>query len=90
MSDNKPLDQLILELQERAKELTCLYQMQELLNDHENTTKDICKGLVVIIPPGWQYPDICRAKISLMGEVYHSGSFNETPWVLRAEILIQN
>ncbi len=90
MSDNKPLDQLIVELQERAKELTCLYQMQELLNNPENTIKDICKGLVEVIPPGWQYPDICRARINLMGEIYQSEDFVETPWVQKTDILIQN
>ena len=90
MSDKKPLDELLGELKERAKELNSLYQVQELLNDPKNSIEDICEGLVKIIPPGWQYPDICHVKIKLRDEAYTSGNFVETEWVQKSDILIQN
>ena len=89
MSDNKPMDQLLLELKERAKELNCLYQIQELLINPNNSLKDICYGLVDIIPPGWQYPDICQAKIILMDEEYCSENFEESQWVQQTDIMLQ-
>ena len=90
MSDKKPLDELLGELKERAKELNSLYQVQELLNESKNSIEDICRGLVKIIPPGWQYPDICHAKINLQGETYASKDLIETEWVQKSDILIQN
>lgn len=42
MSDSiEPLDQLIYELKERAKELNCLYEVQELLSEPEKTIDEI-------------------------------------------------
>jgi hypothetical protein len=79
----------MLELKERAKELNCLYQVQELLIDTNNTLDDICQGLVKIIPPGWQYPDICVVKISLFEKEYHEEDFSETPWMQKTDILLQ-
>ncbi len=90
MNNKKSLDLLIAELKERAKELTCLYQVQEILNNPDYSEKDICNGLVEILPQGWQYPDICGARVSLMGHVCHSKNFKETPWIQNADILLQN
>ncbi|MEE4259894.1 MAG: PEP/pyruvate-binding domain-containing protein [Bacteroidales bacterium] len=90
MNEKKPLDDLIGELKERAKELNCLYQVQELLNNPENSIEDICTGLVDTIPPGWQYPDICRAKIQLFSKTYMPEDLVETNWVQKSDILIQN
>ena len=90
MTENKPYDQLMLELKERAKELNCLYQVQELLIDPNNSTKDICEGLVNVIPPGWQYPDICKVKINLQGNSYQSEGFLETEWMQKSAIKVQN
>jgi hypothetical protein len=89
MSEVKPMDQLLLELKERAKELNCLYRVQELLINPENSLHDICRGLVEVIPPGWQYPDICCAKVILSGEVFTSQNFSESKWMQKAAVLIQ-
>ena len=90
MSDKKSLDGLLSELKERAKELSCLYQVQETLNNPENSIEDICNSLVQVIPPGWQYPDICKAKIILHSVTYTSNDFLETDWVLSSDIRVQN
>lgn len=90
MSKKKPLEVLLGELKERAKELNCLYQVQELLNDPGNSIEDICNGLVEAIPPGWQYSDICRAKINLNSKAYSSVDLIETEWVQKSDILIQS
>lgn len=85
----KPIDKLIHELRERAKELACLYEVQELLSTPGITIDAICKGIIKAIPPGWQYPDVCQAEINLAGKVYHSPDLNKSPWVQEADIIIQ-
>lgn len=81
---------LVWLLQERAKELNCLYKIEELLNKPDADLKDVCKGIIMAIPPGWQYSDVCKSKIAVEGEIYSSPDFKETPWVQRADITVQD
>jgi hypothetical protein len=91
MSDQpKSSDTLIWFLSERAKELNCLYKIEELLNRPDTNLSDICKGVIEAIPPGWQYPDVCIAKIDLEGQACQSANFKETPWVQSANIKVQD
>jgi len=90
MSENKPLDKLILELKERAKELNCLYEIQEYLNKPDVTDEELCRGTVKAIPPGFQYPDVCVARVSLFDTVYPAGANFDYPLVLQANIKVQD
>lgn len=87
---NKPVDSLVHDLQERAKELNCLYKVQELLGKTELSIDEICQGIIKAIPPGWQYPDICQARITLNDKEYQTENFSETPWMQQAEIIVQD
>ena len=73
-------------LQERAKELNCLYQVEEALSDQNRPIEETLKKIIEAIPPGWQYPDICRVRITLDGETYSTPDFKETPWKQGADI----
>jgi hypothetical protein len=86
----KNVDTLVWFLSERAKELSCLYKIEELLNKPDTNLADICKGVIEAIPPGWQYPDICVSKITLEGQSCQSQNFRETPWVQFADIKVQD
>ena len=87
MSDNKPLDKIIDELKERAKELNCLYNIQELLNRTEEINEFILRDIGDAIPPGFQYPDICVVKISGNGIEYSTNSnFTDSSWLLKTNI----
>ncbi len=88
--ERKPIDRLLESLQERAKELNCLYQIEEILSAADEPLGSICPKLIQAIPPGWQYPDVCRAKITLENRTYTSQEFDETPWVLSADIVVQD
>jgi pyruvate,water dikinase len=90
---NKPkktIDDLIWGLQERAKELNCLYEIEEVMNRPDADIDDVCKGIVEVIPPGWQYPEICVARIILEGRFYQSPGFKITHWMQQANILVQD
>ena len=85
-----PLDNLIHQLRERAKELNCLYEVQELLSAPDITIEDICQGIIRALPPGWQYPDVCGARMVFLGGTYRTPLFTETPWIQSADIVVQD
>ncbi len=83
------IDRLIVKLNERAKELNCIYRVEKVFNCPDQAVADICRGLLSVIPPGWQYPDICQVLIRLGEDIYSSPNFVDTPWVQRAAIVVQ-
>jgi hypothetical protein len=86
----KPIDTLLAELKERAKELNCLYKVQELLSTPNLSFDAICEGIIQAIPPGWQYPDVCQARIRLNGKADQTPGFEISPWLMSAKIYVQN
>ncbi len=90
MTQNIKQEQIINELQERAKELNCLYEVQELLNKEDIDTQEILQGVIDLVPNGFQYPEICSVRINYKDHVLYSANFVETEWVLYADILVQN
>lgn len=82
-------DNLINELQERAKELNCLYEVQEILNNKELSTEEVLQKIVCAIPQGFQYPDVCSVKINFRGAVFYSSNYKKTNWVLNSDIFVQ-
>ncbi|MBU0753963.1 MAG: PEP/pyruvate-binding domain-containing protein, partial [Planctomycetes bacterium] len=81
---------LIEALTERAKELTCLYAIEELLKKPDTDIAHVCSGIIESIPPGWQYPEICQARIVLHEKVFQSLRFEESPWMLSADVVMQD
>ena len=88
-SHTGPADKLIASLQERAKELNCLYEVEQILARLELPLAEAFQQVVEVIPPGWQYPDICRAMIEYGDEVMTNEDFRPTPWVLSSDIVVQ-
>jgi pyruvate,water dikinase len=86
----KPIDNLIWFLKERAKELNCLYRIEELLNKPDAEVDEVCSGIIRAIPPGWQYPELCQAQIVLNGKSYSTEDFSATPWQQTADIISQD
>lgn len=83
------IDQILQTLQERAKELNCLYQVDEILSRQFQPTPDVYAGIVEAVPHGWQYPEICRCRIIMAGEAYAPEDFAESPWSMTAAILAE-
>lgn len=84
------LDTLLHALTERAKELNCLYNVEELLKDYERGLQEVFHGVIEAVPPGWQFPDVCRCRIRYNGQDFESKDFRETPWFLTAKIKVQD
>lgn len=77
-------------LQERAKELNCLYRVGELLNLQDAPVEEILRGIVEVMPSGWQYPELCEVAITLEDTVIRSANFQLTPWIQSANIFMQD
>ena len=67
-------------LQERAKELACLYEVEECLSNPEAPLDMVFRAVIEALPPGWQYPELCEAKIEYGDATFTSEGYVETPW----------
>lgn len=82
------LEQKTYDLRERVKELDCLYGLTRLIVQPGKSPEQILRGAACLIPPGWQYPEITVARITLEGERYASAGFKTTAWRQDAAILV--
>jgi len=85
-----PVNDLLAALTERAKELNCLYGVEEILNVPDIEPDEACRRILELIPPGWQYPHMCVARIRLRSETLESPDFIETRWRQTSRIRVQN
>ena len=84
----KSFDKLIVSLEERVRELNCLYEIEEVLARPELSINDALQEIVNIIPVGWQFPEICRVQILHRETEFISEGFRESPWMLHEDILV--
>ncbi|MFA7228358.1 MAG: PEP/pyruvate-binding domain-containing protein [Melioribacteraceae bacterium] len=90
INEHKPIDELVAELQERSKELNCLYTIEESLNRSDISLRQAFHTVINSIPPAMQYPQKVRAKL-VYGDIYYqTGDFEETKWFMRSEIIVQD
>lgn len=68
------------DLGERMKELTTIYQVNEILKDELQSVDIALSRVVNILPAGWQYPEACAARIVLENSVYATRNFTETTY----------
>ncbi|MHC5036790.1 MAG: ATP-binding protein [Planctomycetota bacterium] len=74
-------------LRERLKELTCLYGMTKLMEKGHLSTPEILEGIVALLPPAWQYPEITSARIQLEGAVFATADYSSNGGSLRSQII---
>lgn len=73
-------------LRERVKELNCLYGISQLVEQWRDDLPALFQGIAQLLPPSWQYPEICCARIIVDDEEYRSEGFRVSPWLQSAEI----
>ncbi|MCK4305969.1 MAG: nucleotidyltransferase domain-containing protein [Candidatus Eisenbacteria sp.] len=87
---NRTHNDLLASLQERAKELNCLFEVEELLSNPSLSLDQAFQSVVKAMAPGWQYPDICRVVLTCEGQTYRSADFEPSEWILSAIIRVQD
>ena len=75
-------------LRERVKELTCLYGIAQVAQKPGLTLDEILQGIVELLPPAWQYPEIATARILLDGRSHTSPNFREGPHRQAADVVV--
>jgi PAS domain S-box-containing protein len=75
-------------LDERVKELDCLYGISRLAGNKDVSLEQIISGAVDLLPPAMQYPEIGCARIVLDGEEFKTDDFRETPWGMNSAIVL--
>jgi signal transduction histidine kinase len=76
-----------VDLRERVKELTCLYEIACLNAQPNLLLEEVLQGIVELLPPAWLYPEITSARIVLGERSYSTPRFQEDGHPLRAEII---
>ncbi|MAU08278.1 MAG: hypothetical protein CL607_00535 [Anaerolineaceae bacterium] len=76
------------QLNERVKELGCLYEHSKLLEQRSITREALFQETANLIPTGMQYPDIACARLTVDDKSYSSEHFRETSWHLTSPIIV--
>jgi hypothetical protein len=91
MSDqSKSISETISALQERAKELACLYEIEDCLKDPDATLDTVLRGIVRAVPTAWERPAAWKVRIVLRQSTFQSPGFRESSCFYRADIITQD
>lgn len=90
MSNKKRKEESFHILRERAKELECLYKVEELLASKTRPLPEIFRDIIVVIPSGWQYPKLCQARIKCEDVIYEPPNYLQTQWTETTPIKVEN
>jgi len=75
------------DLEERVKDLNCLYGVARSVQKQESINA-IFRDVLALIPISWHYPEITRARIRFDKEKYVSAPFEETQWKQTSDIVV--
>jgi pyruvate, water dikinase len=89
-SNPKNINNLVNKLEERAKELNCIYTVEDAINNQNLTQDKIFKLVVNAIPDGLQFTEIARAKLTVENTVYESNNFVESKFFIESDIIIND
>lgn len=87
---NKALDKLIISLDERVKELNCLFEIEELLHKPDLSIEDILSNSTKIIKNAMRFSDICYVEIVYRNSKYKTGKMVKAPFKIKKDIIIQD
>ena len=85
-ANEEQLKRVNCDLTGRIGRLNCLYGLTELIERYDVNTEEVFIGLVDLIPPAWQYPDITCARIILGNKEFKTSNFKPTKWIQSANI----
>ncbi len=89
MNAGGSLQGILNALQERAKELQCLYRVDEIL-EQGGREPDVLRAILGALPAGWQYPEICVPWLRIGQKVYTANGVSPTEWVLTEPVRVRS
>ncbi len=84
----KEKEELLYNLNERLKEMSTLYQFEQIENSTELSTEQALQKIVEILPAGWQFPEYTEAVIKYDNTYYKTENYKKTNYILEAPIEI--
>ena len=85
----KEKDIILHNLNERVKELSFFYSIDELIRKNMSI-EEIFERIVYVIPKSWQYPEITGSCITFGDKEYKTNNFKVTEWMQKADITVDN
>lgn len=77
------------ELQERVKELSCLYAVSQIIVEADLARPDRIRRIVTVLPRAWRYPDRAVARITLDDERFESPEYERARAIQRADLVVE-
>jgi PAS domain S-box-containing protein len=77
------------ELRERVKELTCLYQLSITSNRPNLDLDEFLQEAVDLLPSGFQYSEISRARIIFEDKIFTTEPFRASGWKISSELNVR-
>lgn len=73
-------------LQERVKELNCLYELSRIAWEAKNDRDVIIEKTLGILPAAMQHPDLAEASISVSSQTYSTRRFERSEIIMKASL----
>ncbi|OQY03708.1 MAG: hypothetical protein B6I22_11010 [Desulfobacteraceae bacterium 4572_123] len=77
------------DLDERVKELNCLYGISHIVEQNNISLEQVAQGAVDLIVAATQYPERTCARIILRGREFKTKNFKKTKWKQISKIIVQ-
>ena len=74
------------DLNERVKELTCLYNISKLVEQIDISIEEVLEKTLSFLPPAWQYPEITCARILYKDQELKTENYKDTEWTQKTNI----
>jgi methyl-accepting chemotaxis protein len=75
------LEKKMHDLGERVKEQQLFYKTSSLIQDDSKKITEVLQDVVLLLPPGWQYPEITGGRIQYGDTALATPNFRESPWI---------
>jgi len=76
-------------LNERVKELECLYNIASIVERPGTTLNELYQEVTNLLPASWQYPEISCARIIINDKEFRTANYAETQWKLASTIKVR-
>ena len=78
-----------VQLQQRAKELTCLYDIDAILKTPDIDFKQKIKRIITTLPAGFKQPQTCSIQIIIEDDIFKSNKFIRSQCLLAKDIFLE-
>lgn len=87
--DKRRQERLRRELQERNKELRCVYGISKICDIPGITLGAAVQRIVNLLPASWQYPCLASARVLLRGDEFKTKNHTRTRFTQKARIVVR-